>query len=212
MLLAASSAFAAESVVFVNSANDGVSGQHTLQIMKEAVVKQDPALQSSVKSFIVLEEPTAHAPPSPKQVLSEVSRLLNEGKAAYNRANLDSATEAIAQAEAMARSTEPWPETFAALAELERLTGLIALKQKDSAAADEAFRNAFMLNPQLASLDSAMGVYARMLKSKDRGTGQLVIKVDPLTAWVTIDVATSKTTTTYSFNTWCHASDCPPLN
>lgn len=185
-LLAAAPA-AADTIVFVNVASDGASGQHTLKVMRDAVLKNEPAAEASLKSSIVLEEPTAHAPPSPKQVLKEVDRLLGEGKAAYNRANLDAATEAIAQAEAMAMSTEPWHETFTALAELERLTGLIALKQKDSAAADEAFRNAFLLNPQLATLDSAMGVYARMLKSRDRGTGQLVIKVEPLTAWVMID-------------------------
>lgn len=180
-------ALGAENIVFVNAANDGASGLHTLKVLRDAVVKAEPPAEKAIKSSIVLEEPTAHVAQGPKQVLAEVNRLLTDGKAAYNRGNMDGATEAIAQATAMAMSTEPWPETFTAIAELERLTGLIALKQKDSAAADEAFRNAFLLNPQLATLDSAMGVYARMLKSKDRGTGQLVIKVDPLTAWVMID-------------------------
>ena len=187
MLLLAADGLAAESLVFVNGATDGASGQHTLKVMRDAVLKADPSFERNIKRSIVLEEPTANVPPGPKQVLAEVTRLLNEGKAAYNRANLDVAAESVAQAEALAMSTEPWPETFSALAELERLAGLIALKQKDSAAADEAFHNAFILKPELASLDSSMGVYARMLKAKDRGTGQLVIKVDPLTAWVTID-------------------------
>ncbi|MBL8952051.1 MAG: PEGA domain-containing protein [Myxococcaceae bacterium] len=180
-------ALGAETIVFVNAANDGPSGLHSLKVLRDAVVKADPTAEKAIKSSVVLEEPTAHVAQGPKQVLGEVNRLLTEGKAAYNRGNLDGATEAIAQATAMAMSTEPWPETFTAIAELERLTGLISLKLKDSAAADEAFRNAFLLNPQLQSLDSAMGVYARMLKSKDRGTGQVVIKVDPLTAWVMID-------------------------
>lgn len=187
MLLLSAPALAADTLVFVNAASDGASGQHTLQVMKDAVLKADPSFAPSIKSSIVLEEPSAHVPPSPKQILADVNKLLTDGKAAYNRSNLDVAAESVAQAEAMAMSTEPFPETFDALAELERLAGLIALKQKDSAAADEAFRNAFLLKPDLATLDSAMGVYARMLKSKDRGTGQVVIKVDPLTAWVTID-------------------------
>ncbi|MBK7864562.1 MAG: PEGA domain-containing protein [Archangiaceae bacterium] len=201
LLLASAPAFA-DPMVFVNVAQDGLSGQHTLKVMREAVSKNSP--EAPLKSSVVLEEPVAHTPPGPKQILAEVNRLLNEGKAAYNRSNLDGATEAIAQAEAMAMSTEPLPETFEALAELERLNGLIALKQKDPAAADEAFKNAFTLKPELASLDSSMGVYARMLKSKDRGQGQVVIKAEPMTAWVSIDGAKAQTGTSAPLEAGTH--------
>jgi hypothetical protein len=174
-------------MTLVNIASDGASGQHTVTVVADALVQKDPLVEKSIRRFVVLEEPSAHAPPTPMQVLAEVQKLLNEAKAAYGRGTIDAAVEALAQAEAMLLATEPLPEAFATLSELQRVTGLVALKQKDSNAADDAFRQALALDPTLAQRDSAMGSYARVLKSHPTGTGKLDVHVDPLTAWVLID-------------------------
>jgi tetratricopeptide (TPR) repeat protein len=176
-----------EPLTFVNIASDGASGQHTTTVVADSLVQRDPLVEKSIKRLVILEEPSAHAPPTPKQVLGEVTGLLNQAKAAYNRGAIDSAVESLAQAEAMLLATEPLPETFSTLSELQRLTGLVALKQKDSNAADDAFRQAINLDPSLPQRDSAMGSYARVLKSHPPGTGKIDVRADPLTAWVLID-------------------------
>jgi hypothetical protein len=180
-------AAAAEPLTLVNIASDGASGQHTVTVVADALVQKDPLVEKSIKRIMVLEEPSGHAPPTPKQVLAEVSTLINQAKAAYNRNAVDNAVESLAQAEAMLLSTEPLPETFAMLSELQRVTGLVALKQKDSNAADDAFRQAIALDATLPQRDSAMGSYARVLKSHPPGTGKVDIRVDPIAAWVTVD-------------------------
>jgi hypothetical protein len=184
--LVASSA-RAEIVAFVNIASDPTSGQHTCTVLRDALLQRDPSVEKSVKRVLVLEEPSAHAPPTPKQVLEEVSRLLASAKTAYGRNEIDAAVESLAQGEAMLLSTEPLSETFAMLSDLERVNGLVALRQKDSNAADDAFRQAINLDPMLSTRDSAMGSYARSLKTRSGGQGKLDVHVEPLTAWVEID-------------------------
>src|SRR4051812_34008491 len=125
----------AEPMTLVNIASDGASGQHTVTVVADALVQKDPLVEKSIRRVMVLEEPSAHAPPSPKQVLAEVTTLLNQAKAAYGKGTVDAAVESLAQAEAMLLATEPLPEAFALLSELQRVTGLVALKQKDSNAA-----------------------------------------------------------------------------
>lgn len=174
-------------MTFVNIASDGASGQHTVTVVADALVQKDPLVEKSIRRLVVLEEPSAHAPPTPKQVLAEVGNLLTQAKSAYGRGAVDAAVEALAQAESMLLSTEPLPEAFATLSELQRVTGLVALKQKDSNAADDAFRQALALDPALSQRDSAMGSYARVLKSHPQGSGKLDIRVDPLAAWVLVD-------------------------
>src|SRR3954468_7144501 len=123
---------AAEPPTLVHIASGGPSGQHTVTVVSDSLIQRDPLVEKSIKRFIILEEPSAHAPPTPKQVMAEVNGLLNQAKSAYNRGAVDNAVEALAQAEAMLLSSEPLPEAFTTLSELQRLCGLVALKQKDS--------------------------------------------------------------------------------
>src|SRR5581483_10811609 len=112
-------AAAAEPLTLVNIASDGASGQHTCTVVADSLVQRDPLVEKSIKRFVILEEPSAHAPPTPKQVLAEVTRLLNDAKSAYNKGAVDNAVEALTEAQAMLLATEPLPEAFTTMSELQ---------------------------------------------------------------------------------------------